>query len=181
MKQTNGTSRLAIRVMERCDLEDLRQLHNHDGTLAMLTDVQHITEAQQEAWYQAISLSKTSRRYVARLRADDSFVGMMRVDQIDLANRNCFIGCDISYEMRGKGFATEFFSYLLNYYFNNYGLHRVQLVTLSSNSQARRLYHKLGFVEEGISREAIYRDGSWHDLLAMGLLKRDWRKSEDSE
>lgn len=176
MTADNGTERLVIHIMERQDIESLRLLHNDDATLAVLTDITHVSEAQQEAWYQSVSTSKTSRRYVARLRSDDTFVGMFRIDQMDMTNRNCFVGCDIVPALRGQGYATEFFTYILNYLFDQYGMHRVQLVTLHSNSVAIGLYKKLGFVEEGISREAIYRQGQWHDLIQMGLLDPEWRK-----
>jgi RimJ/RimL family protein N-acetyltransferase len=173
---SNGSKRLVIRLLERRDLEEVRLLHNDDATLSRLTDISHVSEAQQEAWFLSMSTSRTARRYVARLRKDDSLVGIFRIDRLDMANRNAMIGADVVPTFRRQGYAFEMFDYFLRYFFNECGLHRVALVTLESNSQALGLYRKLGFIEEGREREAIFREGRFHDLIAMGFLAEEWRK-----
>jgi RimJ/RimL family protein N-acetyltransferase len=44
---------------------------------------------------------------------------------------------------------------------------------VAENVAARRVYAKVGFVEEGRSREAFRRDGKWHDMILMGLLEHE--------
>jgi RimJ/RimL family protein N-acetyltransferase/methionyl-tRNA formyltransferase len=174
----NGTDRLIIRLMEKRDLEELRLLHNEEMTLYRLTDIQHVSELQQNAWFDSMSASKSSRRYIARRRDTGDLVGIFRIDHLDFINRNCFVGCDIAPKHRGQGFATEFYRYILNYLFEQMGLHRVHLVALKENGPALNLYHKLGFKDEGLSRETIYRNGNWQDLISMGLLKSEWQSKK---
>jgi RimJ/RimL family protein N-acetyltransferase len=172
----NGTTRLVIRLLERRDLEEARLLHNDDGTLSRLTDISHVSEPQQEAWFQTMSTSRVSRRYVARLRSNDAFVGVFRIDRIDLWNRNAYVGADVVPTLRRNGYATEMFDYVLRYLFDQCGLHRVALNTAADNTSALALYRKLGFVEEGRERQAIFRAGRFHELVVMGLLADEWRK-----
>lgn len=172
----SGSKRLVIRLLERRDLEEVRRLHNDDATLSRLTDISHVSEAQQEAWFQSMSTSRTSRRYVARLRTDESLVGVFRIDRLDMANRNALVGADVVPSLRRQGYAFEMFNYMLRYLFNELGLHRVALITLLSNGQALGLYRKLGFVEEGRERQAIFRDGHFQDLIVMGLLAEEWHQ-----
>ena len=162
----NGTERLVIRLLERRDLEEVRCLHNHDETLLRLTDAWHVSETQQEGWFQAVSSSRTSRRYVSRRRSDDALVGVFRLDRLDPWNRSAYVGADVVPAMRRQGYAEEMFAYFLR----ESGLHRVGLATLSSNTAALALYRKLGFVEEGRERQAIFREGRFQDLVLMGLL-----------
>ena len=171
----NGTERLVIRMMEQRDLEDARQLHNDDSTLLRLSDVSHVSEAAQAEWFRSMSLSRSSRRYVARQRSDDHFVGVFRLDRIDPWNRNAFVGADVVAGLRGKGYATEMFEYICSFLFDHGGMHRLALVTLASNLAAISLYEKLGFVREGQERQAIFRDGQFQDLVAMGVLADEWR------
>ena len=35
-------------------------------------------------------------------------------------------------------------------------------------------YRKAGFVEEGRLRQAMYREGVYHDILVMGLLRDEF-------
>lgn len=175
----NGTERLIIRILEHRDLEEARILHNDDSTITQLTDVAHVSELQQESWFQSISTSRSSRRYVARLRSDGSFVGLFRIDRLDLQNRNCLVGCDVVPALRRQGFAREIYGYILDYLFLDLGLHRVGLVTIAENENAISLYRSLGFCLEGREREAIFRSGRLHDLLSMGLLAREWRNKKN--
>lgn len=170
----NGSRRLSIRVLERRDLEEVRLLHNEDSTLSRLTDIRHVSESEQEAWFQSISTSRTSRRYVARLRETGELVGIFRIDRIDSVNRNALVGADVVPKFRRQGYAKEMFEYFFAYLFQQWGLHRLGLVTLKTNETAIALYKKLGFVEEGREREAIFRDGEFRDLIAMSLLAREW-------
>jgi len=140
-----------------------------------LTDVSYVSEVQQEAWFDALSTSRSSRRYVARLRSDDTFVGVFRVDRFDPTNRNAYVGADVVSALRKQGFATEMFQYVLTYLFDQCGLHRVALATMETNLAALKLYHRLGFVEEGRERQAIFRGGRFQDLIIMGLLADEWR------
>jgi hypothetical protein len=43
------------------------------------------------------------------------------------------------------------------------------------NERAIRAYHRVGFVTEGKSREAIWRDGRWWDEIHMSVLEPEWR------
>jgi RimJ/RimL family protein N-acetyltransferase len=169
------TRRLSIRLLERRDIEAARVLHNDDSTLRNLTDITHVSELQQEGWFQSVSTSRSSRRYVARRLDDDTFVGVFRVDRLDPWNRSAYIGADVAREKRGQGYASEMYGYFLEYLFDHCGMHRLGLETMASNATALGLYLKLGFREEGRSREAIFRHGRFHDLVMMGLLEHEWR------
>lgn len=174
----NGTERLMIRIMELEDAEEARLLHNDDTTLSRLSDVSHVSQESQLAWLKAVSVSRGSRRYVARLKSNNSFAGVFRIDRIDPWNRNALIGADVVAELRGQGYATEMFRYFLGYLFDQCGFHRLALVTLETNTPAISLYRKLGFIEEGRERQAIFRDGKFRDLIGMGLLADDWRAAQ---
>jgi RimJ/RimL family protein N-acetyltransferase len=54
-------------------------------------------------------------------------------------------------------------------------LHKISLTVLAENHAARRLYEKVGFVEEGRLREVFRRDGQWLDKVTMGLLGDELR------
>ena len=53
--------------------------------------------------------------------------------------------------------------------------YQVKLEVHKENHAAIELYKKLGFIEEGVRRESIFRNGSYQNLLAMGLLATEWR------
>lgn len=174
MNNGNLVDRLLIRVLEHRDLDFARKLHNEDSTLLQLTDVEYVTELQQEQWFKTISSSKNCKRYTVLDAETESYIGVFRVDMIDPINKSCCVGLDIAPNKRGKGYAKEIYSYFLNYYFLHCGFNRLYLSVLETNDVGRNLYASIGFKEEGSAREAIYRDGEYADLICMSILRRDF-------
>jgi len=53
----------------------------------------------------------------------------------------------------------------------NEKMHRIELTVVKDNKIAIRLYEKLGFQIEGVSKDAFYgQDGKYHDIVNMGLI-----------
>jgi len=169
------TARLEIRLISEKDIEDVRLLHNDFSTLKWLTDNSIVTEAEQIKWFQSLKNNERNRRYVARTITDSTIVGVFRLDDIDFQNKSAQVGLDIAKIFRQKGYATEIYEQMLGYIFNDLGMNRVGLVTLSNNIPARALYSKFGFKKEGTLRNAIFRDSKFVDLIQYGLLCEEWR------
>jgi RimJ/RimL family protein N-acetyltransferase len=41
------------------------------------------------------------------------------------------------------------------------------------------LYTKIGFQQEGSSRQCLFRDGEWHDIIHMGLLQNEYFEKQE--
>jgi ribosomal-protein-alanine N-acetyltransferase len=65
---------------------------------------------------------------------------------------------------------------VLNYGFNELGLHRVAALTAPSNKASIGLLKHYGFVKEGILREDYLVNGINEDSECYSLLKREWEK-----
>jgi RimJ/RimL family protein N-acetyltransferase len=44
----------------------------------------------------------------------------------------------------------------------------------AENKRAIRAYEKVGFVHEGRMRQAVYKNGSYSDILCMSVLREEW-------
>jgi RimJ/RimL family protein N-acetyltransferase len=80
---------------------------------------------------------------------------------------------------RGKGLAEEASRLLLRFAFDTLGLHRVFLQVNVSNHSAISLYRRLGFVEEGKLRAAVFVDGRFVDRLLLSMLSHEFRQSAE--
>jgi len=74
----------------------------------------------------------------------------------------------------GHGYGKEATRLILEHGFEHLKLHRIQLIVLDFNERALHLYQKLGFVEEGIQREARLVDGKWHNVVMMSMLEQEF-------
>jgi len=106
---------------------------------------------------------------------DGQYIGYCGLSNISLVNRSAefyiLIGDD---EFWGKGIGTKAGHAVLSYGFSQVGLHRIWLTVSSSNLGAIHSYNKQGYIEEGVMREAAFKDGKYHDKIVMGILKSEW-------
>ena len=167
------TERLIIRLIDAQDIEQVRKLHNHPETLKWLSDTHFVTKVEQESWFKKISSSLTSRRYVVELCETKDLVGVFRLDDIDMENKSAYVGLDISTDFRRKGFALETYEAMVPLLFEELQLNRLSLVTLATNHPAIYLYEKLGFIKEGILRQAFYRGTEFVNGLIYSKLRNE--------
>lgn len=74
----------------------------------------------------------------------------------------------------GHGYGSETTKLMLEYGFKQLKLHRIELIVLDSNERALHMYRNLGFVEEGVQREARLIEDKWHDVISLGILEKEY-------
>jgi RimJ/RimL family protein N-acetyltransferase len=82
---------------------------------------------------------------------------------------------------RDRGLGTEAVRLLVGYGFEQLGLHRIELEVYSFNPRARRAYEKVGFVVEGVRRDALRTPDGRADATVMAILAGDWRSGQDQQ
>ena len=168
------TERLLVFPLAFRDLEEVRQLHNHPETIKWLSD-SHLVEAKdQQSWFEKLQKSHASRRYVIRAKVDSKLIGVFRSDRLDLENKSVEIGLDIDFHNRRLGFGREIYNSFIPYFFYELNLNRLSLITLETNHAAISLYESLGFVKEGLLRQAIWRDLAYVNAIQYGLLREEY-------
>ena len=92
--------------------------------------------------------------------------------------RRAEIGYIYRREAWGQGYGTEAARAVVDFGFRQLGLHRVQARHDAPNVASGRIMQRLGMTCEGRFREAVYRDGEWHDVLLYGILEEEWRAGQ---
>lgn len=107
----------------------------------------------------------------------DKSIGIAAFHKIDWVGRMAIFYIAIANTKdRSKGFGGEATALIMDYAFNTLNLNRVQLHVAVENEKAIKVYKKTGFEIEGTLRQAMYRNGKYHDFYVMGLLKKDYLK-----
>lgn len=102
-------------------------------------------------------------------------IGMVGLSKIDNRNRNVEFGrFFIDENFRGKGYGREVIVMILDYAFKHLNLHSVYLDTLKNNIKVIDFYEEVGFKQEGIKKEHIYKNGKYNDLICMRIFKKDY-------
>ena len=77
-------------------------------------------------------------------------------------------------DRRGTGIGSEVMLGLLKYLFVEQDMQRVTLDYYTDNVRAADLYRRLGFVDEGVARNACSKDGIYYDLNLMSILRDEY-------
>lgn len=115
-----------------------------------------------------------------RTREENRLIGFVTLHSIEWNNQSANLAIGIgSPSDRGIGLGDEALKLILNYAFMELSLYRVGLEVIAYNKDAVKLYKKNGFIQEGVFREAVYRDNRRFDRIAMSLLREEWLSLSD--
>lgn len=78
---------------------------------------------------------------------------------------------------RGVGRAAQVLG--LDIAFGDYGLERVWAQVLADNDTALRAQGAAGFRREGYLRNHLFKDGSFHDVVILGVLANEWQQNRE--
>jgi RimJ/RimL family protein N-acetyltransferase len=171
---TEGKARL--RAFREDDLKNCVAWLNNPAVTRYLLHMRPWSLAEEKAWIERVMRNEDrgSVHFVIET-TDGEYAGTTGLMQIDRRNRSAEAGIVIGRpEEWGRGLGSDAMKGLLRHGFEELNLHRVSLRVYAFNERAIRAYLKLGFVEEGRLRQAMFRHGAWHDVLIMALLAEEW-------
>lgn len=168
--------KVRLRAFRDDDLKNSLAWLNNPQVTRYLQHMRPWSMAEERAWIDALMRNDDPTRvtYVVET-ADGEYVGATGLVHIDSRNRSAEAGIVIGRpEEWGRGLGTEALNLLLRHAFEEMNLHRVMLRVYAFNQRGMRSYVKLGFVEEGRHREALFRHGAWHDTISMAILQHEY-------
>ena len=167
-------TKVKMRAVQEKDLEVLLDLHHE--CLETKTVIELYNHEDQIGWYKLISNNPKLKRY-SLINHEDEVIGIARVDNIDLINKNCELGIDILSSQRNKGYGYAAYKELLNFIFYKKNYDMVYMKYLDDNSKAENLYLKIGFRKTGFYSDAIYRNGVYINLNIVCLTRNEYEKN----
>jgi len=117
------------------------------------------------------NMDRSNHMFVAEV--DDKVIGMASLmhNTHPRKHHSADVGISVSVTYQGQGVGTKLLEALLDLADNWLMLTRVQLGVLEGNDSAKRLYERFGFVEEGIKKMNVIRDGRYVDEIMMARIK----------
>ncbi|NYI07466.1 GNAT family N-acetyltransferase [Allostreptomyces psammosilenae] len=166
-----------LRAMGPADAEALWRWNHDPEVMRWMDDTYPQTLEQVRGW-----LAERPRNAYGSLLlgvealADGALIGLVSLHDAEpekgIAELDIYLG---EKDYWGRGYATDAMRTICRYGFEDMRLHKVTLTVVTENHAARRVYEKVGFVEEGRLRQVFRRDGRWYDMYTMGLLAHELR------
>jgi RimJ/RimL family protein N-acetyltransferase len=171
--------RVRLRAIEREDIPTfVRWLNDREVTQYLLVN-SPFSKAMEEQWFEGQLKRPPHEGQVlaieAKIGKDWLHIGNTGIHQVDPVNRTGEFGILIGEKAYwNQGYGGEATRLALKHGFDDLNLHRIFLRVYSTNSRAIACYKGAGFVQEGVLREAIYKNGVYIDEIIMGILKPEW-------
>lgn len=170
--------KVVLRAVEEEDIEMLRELSNSPDFEKMVVGWSFpISKKDQQEWFENCKNGLSRIRYIIETK-EDGAVGMIGLRDLDWKNGTASgLGMRVAKkELRTKGIATDAWMTLMRYAFNELRLNRINGSALTYNKVSLHVCQKVGFKIEGTQRQAVYKDGEYHDVVIMGCLKSDYEQ-----
>jgi len=150
---------------------DAGWLRLYDGTMAIPRTTGQIAEIIAHAAKEPTEILLGLRRI-----GDETLVGMAGLDGINTQHGRTSLSIAVAPSLWGRGYGRDGMELLLQFAFMELNLYRVGLTVFDYNERAIALYRSMGFVQEGVFRGFLRRDGARHDMLLMSLLVDEWKE-----
>lgn len=169
-----------LRPLEMDDLERCRKWFNDPEVRYFLSSVRPLNRMAERSFLE--ELGKGAKDPSADLilaivlKKEDRHIGNTGFHNINLIDRVAEFGIGIGEkDCWQKGYGTEATRVMVQYGFDTLNLHRIYLRVHDYNTRGLATYEKVGFRQEGIMRQALFRQGKYHDVIFMGILKDEFR------
>jgi ribosomal-protein-serine acetyltransferase len=110
------------------------------------------------------------------IRHKGAVCGTIGLHLIERLHKSSSIGYWMDAAHEGEGIMSAACRAMVTEGFNSFGLHRIEIRCGTWNHRSSAIPRRLGFVEEGILREAEWVHDRWLDLRVFSMLAQDWPK-----
>lgn len=126
--------------------------------------------ADSEAYLSSVE-EQAERNPVFVIRFYGKLVGLVGFKDTDYDNLRTEIGYWLAENFQHKGIMTSCVRTLVDFAFNDMGMHRIQIRVAEGNTASRRIPLRLGFQKEGVERDGeMLEPGRFVNLETFSLI-----------
>ena len=147
------------------------QVSDYTGRSSKIT-----TLVNEKEWLEDSAKNSNNNRNFAIVELNtNKLIGVIGLENFYWVTRNAELGIFIGDpDYRGNGYGTEAIKLILEFGFKYLNLHSIRLSLLDVNERAHKCYLKCGFKDTGITRDAIFLNGKYHNKLHMDILENEF-------
>ncbi|UWX56237.1 GNAT family N-acetyltransferase [Maribacter litopenaei] len=164
--------RVLLRELKQEDVPIIAELANNIKIFNNVRDAfgHPYTEENAQRFFEHQAESDTE--VVFAIETDGKLCGLCGlILQDDVYGKSAEVGYWLGEPFWGKGIATSAIGLLVSHAFKEFKLIRLYAGVFEYNSGSMRVLEKVGFVKEGISRKAVFKNGKFWDEHRYAVLK----------
>jgi len=169
-------------VLRQVTIKDAPWYFEHFNTKEIVEGQDHggprdLSEARAELKLYFVDVFRLKRgiRWGMTVKGCDKLIGSVGFYKwIQPERYQAEMGYDLNPAFWGEGIMTEALSAIIQYGFDQMGLHRIEVLISHQNKRSQTLIRRLGFEREGVLRDHYFVEGRFSDDVIFSLLKEEW-------
>lgn len=173
-------TRLYLRAFEPEDYKLINEWRIDEDIYKLLGGNHNfVSSVREKQWVDQKMVDDNNNIYLAIcLKEEKRMIGYTCIKNIDLRNLKAELGYIIGDKTKwGKGFATEAEKITLKYLFHQYPIHKCYAYCLQEHIVSIKLLKSLGFKQDGILRDEVYKDGEFKSFLVFSILREEFEEA----
>lgn len=166
---------LKLRKVKESDLELMMNWRMNPAVTANLYTDPILNMEKQKKWYVKMIKDITVKYWIIEIESIP--IGIIWLYQIDDFHKKCewgyFIGND---SFRGKGIGRNLECNIYDYVFFKMNMNKLYCEIFNFNDRVISIHEKFGSEIEGVFKDHIFKNGKFHDVTSMAILKSKWKR-----
>lgn len=172
--------KVLLRPVKRSDIQYFLKWFNDLEVTQYLNMSLPMTEMAEEKFIEELGTTRAKTDVFLIIEAIEGdttkTIGSTSLANINARDHHATFGIAIGdKEYWSKGYGTEAARLLVNYGFEQLNLHRINSGAIAFNERSLRMHKSVGFKEEGLQREYVFKNGKLQDHVIFGMLREEWR------
>jgi RimJ/RimL family protein N-acetyltransferase len=174
---------VGIRPIVSDDLDFLADLDAHPEVRGNVVGWDWpVNRDAQADWHKASHGNPRTRRLTVTELESGLPIGLTGLWEIDWHNRSAVTAVKLMPGRAPKGAGSDSIMLMMAWSFYEVGLRRLHGAILDFNAASQGAdVRRCGWRIEGRERESVFRNGGWHDLLRVAILRREFDELADAE
>lgn len=139
-----------------------------------------ISLEMEREWVKKVMMDNTNNIYLAICLNDgtEQMIGYTSLNNINYHDRTAVTGGLVFGEKDYRDGVTliDYYLMIFDYAFNQLNMNRLYGYCLEAHKTTIRMACMMGHEIEGISRQGIFKNGEYHNLVNLAILKEDYLK-----
>ena len=153
------TEKFILREIKFNDYKEFYEIYSNDDAVRyqQMKPIMSLEEAKKAAnFFKSAYKNKKIIRWGITNKGNDNIIGFITLHSFDKVNFKADIGYMLNKNYWDKKIMSEVGKVVIDYGFNEIGLHRIEANIHPNNIASINLSLKLGFRKEGVKKDSIY-------------------------
>lgn len=165
-----------FRAFELNDLEFLNEIRNDEISFEHTGGNKFfISKEYDKKWIEDKIFNNQKQIYLAICLKNNQIIGYVGLTDIDYRNRKVkWAGINIHKDYIGKGYGSKAARLLIKFVFEELNMNKLYGYWLETNIASIKMAKKVGFIQEGLIKDFVFKRNRYHNAILLSLLKTEY-------